>query len=55
MTLKEYAIKLKFEFHFDPRYEGYDPDEDRGYFVQWLIERMYKDAKRKEVPSNKNS
>lgn len=40
MTKEEYIDKLKREFIVESN--GYDPDEDRGYFLEWLLDRLFK-------------
>ena len=42
MPPKEYVDKLKRDFAITPQYEGYDADEDIGYFVEWLIAQLYR-------------
>jgi len=43
MTEEEYLGRLKQEFQAPGSpYEGYDPDEDHRYFIQWLVDRLYK-------------
>ena len=37
----KYASKLKTEFTSSDEYQGYDADEDHGYFIEWLIGRLF--------------
>ncbi len=34
--------QLKAKFSTSKKYEGYDADEDRAYFVEWLVSEFNK-------------
>jgi hypothetical protein len=41
MDKVEWLDKLKKAFTASPRFEGYDPDEDPGYFLEFVLDRLY--------------
>lgn len=46
---KEFYELLEKEFTESETYLGYDADEDPGYFIEFLVEKLYRIEQKKEV------